>query len=140
MNKPTLADQPNVSATLCNKKGDIDINLQAVLQSFQAAELSSQVLRDLTTPGRRLPKFADALKELLQAADWEAAAQQGRIVPNQVIPHPQALHVKFHMYGGSRDFVLSLNKALRRDESHAAGFCRARTKSVVFHAFCLILQ
>lgn len=58
---------------------------QAVLQSFEAAGLSSQILRDLTTPGRRLPNLGGALKELLQAADWEAAAQQGRIVPNQVM-------------------------------------------------------
>ena len=74
--------------------------MQAVLLSFQSAQVSSQILQDLTTPGRRLPKFGKALEELLRAADWEAAAQQGRIVPNQVMRRGEASLVSsryFHL-------------------------------------------
>lgn len=58
---------------------------QGVLHAFDEAKLTSQVLRNLTTQGGRMPRFNLALTALLEAADWEAAAQQGRIVPNQVM-------------------------------------------------------
>lgn len=54
------------------------------MRGFVEAGLDSALLRDLTTPGTRLPDLSVPLKELLEAADWNAAAEQGRIVPNEV--------------------------------------------------------
>lgn len=49
-----------------------------------AVASSSAVLCDLTTPGRLLPEFRAPLEQLLTAADWNAAAEQGRIIPKEV--------------------------------------------------------
>lgn len=60
--------------------------VQEALAGFQKLEAGQceGVLGELVTPGRRLPAFGAPLAELLAAADWEAAAEQGRIIPNKV--------------------------------------------------------
>ena len=56
------------------------------MREFEEMELSSSLLRDLVTPGRRFPDLAGPLRHLLDAADWDAAATQGRIIPRKVRP------------------------------------------------------
>ena len=49
-----------------------------------SADMSSDLLQRLVTPGQLLPAMEGPLQELLQAADWEQAAAQGRVVPTPV--------------------------------------------------------
>ena len=61
--------------------------LQEAMQGFQnlGSYLTSHVLLDLTTLGKRLPDFSIQLKQLLEAADWHMAEELGRVIPNKVI-------------------------------------------------------
>ena len=63
------------------------LSMQGAFRNFQSSEeaqLDSQALQELTTPGQLLPEFASKLEYLLGATDWEAATQEGRIIPDQV--------------------------------------------------------
>ncbi len=48
-------------------------------------ELSSSLLRQLTTPGEGLfPDMEAALRDMSEATDWDEAESSGRVVPRQV--------------------------------------------------------
>lgn len=59
---------------------------QAAMQSLQeaASDMKSDLLRRLVTPGELLPDMGVPLAELLEAADWDQAIAQGRIIPTPV--------------------------------------------------------
>ena len=46
--------------------------------------MQSSLLRSLVTPGQGFPDPAEPLQKLLDSADWDAAASQGRICPCRV--------------------------------------------------------
>ena len=50
----------------------------------EADSMQSSLLRSLVTPGEGFPDPAEPLRQLLEAADWDAAASQGRIRPCRV--------------------------------------------------------
>ena len=52
-----------------------------------ADSMYSALLRRLVTPGQGFPDPAEPLEGLLAAADWEAAAAEGRIRPTPVRAH-----------------------------------------------------
>ncbi len=72
------------------------------------AELSSQLLIDLVTPGRVLPDFAGPLAELLDATDWEEAIAQGRVVPKEVCQASPEIHELYMFAQGYSCDKLSL--------------------------------
>ena len=50
----------------------------------EADSMHSSLLVRLVTPGQGFPDPAEPLEQLLEAADWDAAAAEGRIRPTQV--------------------------------------------------------
>ena len=49
------------------------------------SDLSSSLLRQLTTPGEGLfPDMEAALQDMREATDWDEAETSGRVVPRQV--------------------------------------------------------
>ena len=60
--------------------------MQTALQGLaaEAGSMQSSLLRSLVTPGEGFPDPAEPLQKLLDSADWDAAASQGRICPCRV--------------------------------------------------------
>ena len=60
--------------------------LQEAMQGLQeeAGSMHSALLCSLVTPGQGFPDPAEPLEQLLAAADWEAAASEGRVKPTRV--------------------------------------------------------
>ena len=56
------------------------------LQAVSGA-MRSSLLRRLVTPGELLPDTQEPLGQLLEAADWDQAVAQGRILPTRVRSH-----------------------------------------------------
>ena len=50
----------------------------------EAGSMQSSLLRSLVTPGEGFPDPTQPLQKLLEAADWDVAAAQGRIRPCRV--------------------------------------------------------
>ena len=60
--------------------------VQAALQGLaeESGSMQSSLLRSLVTPGEGFPDPSGPLQKLLEAADWDAAADEGRIRPCRV--------------------------------------------------------
>ena len=54
--------------------------------------MQSSLLQSLVTPGKGFPDPTGPLQKLLEAADWDAAADEGRIRPCRVSPQPHHTH------------------------------------------------
>lgn len=48
-------------------------------------ELSSPLLRELTTPGAGFPDMEAALRDMQEATNWEEAESSGRVVPQREV-------------------------------------------------------
>ena len=57
--------------------------IEAAVDCFAAANVQSPVLAALTTFGKDVPDFREALAALKGATDWRQAEEAGRIVPNE---------------------------------------------------------
>ncbi|CAD7704171.1 unnamed protein product [Ostreobium quekettii] len=59
--------------------------VQAGIAAFQPVvnSLKSSLLRSLVTPGDKFPEMDEPLKELLNAANWDEAEQNGRVIAVQ---------------------------------------------------------
>ena len=61
------------------------LHVQEVMATFKNPGVAhSDLLSEITTPGSRLPEIARPLEGLLQAAEWDIAAEEGRVIPKQV--------------------------------------------------------